>query len=90
MARLATATGRAIASSDRAREVERQHAGILDQDGVGLADQHGGEGGEHQQDEREALQGGAHLAGATTSKSSRIAMSDPILPPSGRCARGHL
>ena len=62
MARLAAATGRAMASSDGTGEVERQHAGILDQDGVGLADQHGAKRGEHEQAQGEALHGCAHLA----------------------------
>jgi len=46
-----------------AGEVERQHAGMLDQDGIGLADQHGAERREHQQAEGEPLYGCAHLAG---------------------------
>src|SRR5476651_1412111 len=45
-----------------ARQVEGQHSGILDQDGVGLADQHGDEGGEHEQTERKALQDHTYLA----------------------------
>ena len=35
---------------------------MFDQDGVGLADQHGAEGGDHEQAEGEALHGRAHLA----------------------------
>ncbi len=47
---------------DGTRKVERQHAGILDQDGVGLADQHCAERGKHEQAQGEALYGCAHLA----------------------------
>jgi hypothetical protein len=63
MVRLATATGPGDRLEDRARQIERQHAGILDQHRIRLADQHGGEGQDHQDDEGESVQDQAHLAG---------------------------
>ena len=56
---------------------------MLDQDGVGLADQHGAERGDHEQAECKALHDRAHLA-----RDYFEVVPDrhilPILPQSGR------